>query len=162
MFCGQEECWRTKIVSVDVQIADISENKDVEMEDLGGEGCGGFSIGDFVSGKVKSHPWWPGRIYDPSDASNLALKLRQKNRILVAYFGDGTFAWCHPSQLKPFEENIEDMVKQSASRAFINVVQEAVNEVGSLLELKMSCLFPVKKTEFSWPLAGNSGVKERI
>ncbi|XP_047164512.1 PWWP domain-containing protein 3-like [Vigna umbellata] len=151
-----------KTLSVDVQIADISENKDVEMEDLGGEGCGGYSIGDFVWGKVKSHPWWPGRIYDPSDASDLALKLRQKNRILVAYFGDGTFAWCHPSQLKPFEENIEDMVKQSASRAFINAVQEAVNEVGRLLELKMSSLFAEKETEFSRPLAGNSGVKERI
>ncbi|ESW12953.1 hypothetical protein PHAVU_008G155500 [Phaseolus vulgaris] len=150
-----------KTVTVDVPIADTSENKDLEMEDLGAEGCGGFSIGDFVWGKVKSHPWWPGRIYDPSDASDFALKLRQKNRLLVAYFGDGTFAWCHPSQLKPFEENFEDMVKQSGSRAFINAVQEAVNEVGRLLDLKMSSS-AVKETEFTRPLAGNSGVKERI
>jgi len=151
-----------KTASVDVPIADTSENKDVEMEDLGGEGSGGFSVGDFVWGKVKSHPWWPGRIYDPSDASDFALKLRQKNRLLVAYFGDGTFAWCHPSQLKPFEENFEDMVKQSASRAFINAVQEAVNEVGRLLDLKMSSSCAVKETEFTRPRAGNSGVKERI
>ncbi|CAJ1781131.1 unnamed protein product [Sphenostylis stenocarpa] len=151
-----------KTMSLDVTIADTSENKDMEIEDLGDEGCGRFSVGDFVWGKIKSHPWWPGRIYDPSDASDFALKLRQKNRLLVAYFGDGTFAWCHPSQLKQFEENFEDMVKQSSSRAFVNAVQEAVNEVGRILDLKMSSSCAVNKTEFTQPLAGNSGVKERI
>ncbi|KAK7395667.1 hypothetical protein VNO78_16232 [Psophocarpus tetragonolobus] len=153
-----------KNVIEDVLVADTSENKDMEMEDLGDEGCGGFSVGDFVWGKIKSHPWWPGRIYDPSDASDFALKLRQKNRLLVAYFGDGTFAWCHPSQLKPFEENFEDMVKQSSSRAFVNAVEEAVNEVGRLLYLKMRSLCVANKTrsEFTLPLAANSGVKEGI
>ncbi|KAG4912182.1 hypothetical protein AAZX31_19G061700 [Glycine max] len=153
-----------KTVTMDVSIADTSENKDVEMEDLGDEGCGRFSVGDFVWGKIKSHPWWPGRIYDPSDASDLALKLRQKNRLLVAYFGDGTFAWCHPSQLKPFEDNFKDMVKQSSSRAFVNAVHEAVSEVGRLLNLKMSSSCAADKTssEFVRPLAANSGVKEGI
>ncbi|TKY63237.1 Serine/threonine-protein kinase ATM [Spatholobus suberectus] len=153
-----------KTVTVDVPIVDTSENKDLEMEDLGDEGYDGFSVGDFVWGKIKSHPWWPGRIYDPSDASDFALKLRQKNRLLVAYFGDGTFAWCHPSQLKLFEENFEDMVKQSSSRAFVNAVQEAVNEFGRLLVLKMSYSSVANKTrsEFTRPLADNSGVKEGV
>lgn len=153
-----------KTVTADVPNADTSENKDLEMEDLGDEGYGGFSVGDFVWGKIKSHPWWPGRIYDPSDASDFALKLRQKNRLLVAYFGDGTFAWCHPSQLKPFEENFEDMVKQSSSRAFVNSVQEAVNEVGRLMDLKISssCVANKIRCEFTRPLADNSGVKEGI
>ncbi|KAG5107838.1 hypothetical protein JHK84_044745 [Glycine max] len=153
-----------KTVTADVPIADTSENKDVEMEDLGDEGCGGFLVGDFVWGKIKSHPWWPGRVYDPSDASDFALKLRQKSRLLVAYFGDGTFAWCHPSQLKPFEENFEDMMKQSSSRAFVNAVQKAVSEVGRLLNLKMSSSCAADKTssEFVRPLAANSGVKEGI
>ncbi|XP_061353298.1 PWWP domain-containing protein 3-like isoform X2 [Gastrolobium bilobum] len=152
-----------KIVTIDVPIADTSENKDLEMEDLGEEVYDGFSVGDFVWGKIKSHPWWPGRIYDPSDASDFALKLRQKNRLLVAYFGDGTFAWCHPSQLKPFEENFEDMVMQSSSRAFVNAIQEAVTEVGRLLDLKMSS-FVAKKagSEFTLPLANNSGIKEGV
>ncbi|RDX79789.1 Serine/threonine-protein kinase ATM, partial [Mucuna pruriens] len=152
-----------KTMTVDVPIADTSENQDLEMEDLGDEGCGGFSVGDFVWGKIKSHPWWPGRIYDLSDASDFALKLRQKNRLLVAYFGDGTFAWCHPSQLKPFMENFEDMVKQSSSRAFVNAVQEAVNEVGRLLDLmSSSCVENKNRSEFTRPLADNSGVKEGI
>lgn len=153
-----------KTGTLDVPISDTSENKDLEMDDLGDEGYGGFSVGDFVWGKIKSHPWWPGRIYDPSDASDFALKLRQRNRLLVAYFGDGTFAWCHPSQLKPFEENFEDMVKQSSSRAFVNAVQEAVNEVGRLLDLKISssCVANKTRSEFTRPVADNSGVKEGI
>ncbi|KAL2320120.1 hypothetical protein Fmac_029089 [Flemingia macrophylla] len=153
-----------KTGTVGVPIAVTSENKDLEMDDLGDEGCEGFSVGDFVWGKIKSHPWWPGRIYDPSDASDFALKLRQKNRLLVAYFGDGTFAWCHHSQLKPFEENFEDMVKQSSSRAFVNAIQEAVNEVGRLLNLKMSSSFVanITRSEITLPLADNAGVKEGI
>ncbi|XP_027336217.1 uncharacterized protein LOC113850069 isoform X2 [Abrus precatorius] len=153
-----------KSMTVDVPIVDTSDNKDLEMEDLGDEEYGGFSVGDFIWGKIKSHPWWPGRIYDPSDASEFALKLRQKNRLLVAYFGDGTFAWCHPSQLKPFEENFEDMVKQSSARAFMNAVQETVSEVGRLLDLKMTYSSAEMEigSEFTRPLASNSGVKEGV
>ncbi|KAK7293340.1 hypothetical protein RJT34_16203 [Clitoria ternatea] len=153
-----------KIVTTDDPITEMSENKDLEMEDLGDEGYDGFSVGDFVWGKIKSHPWWPGRIYDPSDASDFALKLRQRNRLLVAYFGDGTFAWCHPSQLKPFEGNFEDMVKQSSSKAFVNAVQEAVTEVGKVLDLKLSatCVAEKTRSEFTLPLANNSGVKEGV
>lgn len=150
-----------KKFTMDVPIVETSENKDLEIEDLGNE-CYEFSVGDFVWGKIKCHPWWPGRIYDHTNASDFALKLRQKNRVLVAYFGDGTFAWCHPSQLKPFEENFEDMVMQSGSRAFVNAVQEAVDEVGRLLNLKMSYCCAAKKTksEFAPQMAKNSGIKE--
>ncbi|KAE9595304.1 hypothetical protein Lal_00041094 [Lupinus albus] len=150
-----------KMVTIDVPIVETSDNKDLEMDDFGGDGYE-FSVGDFVWGKIKNHPWWPGRIYDHSDASDFALKLRQKNRLLVAYFGDGTFAWCHPSQLKPFEENFEDMVMQSSSRVFVNAVQEAVNEVGRLLDLKLSYSYSAKQTksEFALPVATNSGIKE--
>ncbi|KAK7339482.1 hypothetical protein VNO77_20153 [Canavalia gladiata] len=153
-----------KTMIVDVPVVDTGENKDLEMDDLSDEGCDGFSVGDFVWGKIKSHPWWPGRIYNPSDASEFALKLRQRNRLLVAYFGDGTFAWCHPSQLKPFEENFEDMVKQSSSRAFVNAVQEAVNEVGKLLDWKIHNSGVENKTrsDYTPPLASNSGVKEGV
>ncbi|KAJ1416517.1 PWWP domain [Sesbania bispinosa] len=152
-----------KIVTIEVPIVDTSENMDVEVEDLSDQGYE-FSVGDFVWGKIKSHPWWPGRVYDPSDASDFALKLKQKNRLLVAYFGDGTFAWCHPSQLKPLEENFDDMVKQSSSRPFVNAVQEAVCEVGRLLNMKLCHSSVVKKTmsESAPLLAKNSGIKEGV
>ncbi|KAG1330779.1 hypothetical protein COCNU_02G007470 [Cocos nucifera] len=53
----------------------------------------GFSILDMVWGKVRSHPWWLGQIFDPSDASEMALEHEKKDHFLVAYFGDKTFAW---------------------------------------------------------------------
>lgn len=146
-----------KIVTIEVPIA---ETEEIDASSEGNR----FSVGDFVWGKIKSHPWWPGRIYDPEDASDYALKLRQKNRLLVAYFGDRTFAWCHPSQLKPFEENFGDMVKQSNSRAFVNAVQDAVNEIGWLLDLKMSNSWLAKKnrTQLEPLLAKNSGIKDGV
>ncbi|GMH24466.1 hypothetical protein Nepgr_026309 [Nepenthes gracilis] len=88
-----------------------------EMEDgHGGHGDTKFAVGDFVWGKIKSHPWWPGRIFDPSNASEFALTYKHEGRLLVAYFGDGTFAWCKSQQLKSFAENFEEMSKQSSSK----------------------------------------------
>ncbi|KAG4390603.1 hypothetical protein GLYMA_05G006200v4 [Glycine max] len=151
------------IVTIEVPVAETSENMDVDVEDLSVEGYG-FVVGDFVWGQVESHPSWPGRIYDPSDESYFALRLKQKNRLLVAYFGNGTFAWCQPSQLKPFGDNFDDMVKQNSSIDFASAVQEAVNEFGRLLHLKLSHPFVAKKTgpESSLPLAKNSGIKEGV
>ncbi|XP_028772294.1 uncharacterized protein LOC114729462 [Neltuma alba] len=152
-----------RVVTIEVPIVETSENKDSEDVDASDEEYG-LSVGDFVWGKIKSHPWWPGRIYDPSDASDYALKLRQKNRLLVAYFGDCTFAWCHPSQLKPFEENFEDMVKQSNSKSFVNAVQDAVMEIGRLLDMKMTNSWFARKSkaEVASLLAKNSGIKDGI
>ncbi|KAL5080023.1 hypothetical protein RYX36_008444, partial [Vicia faba] len=153
-----------EVVNFEVPIVETNENVDVEIDDLVDERYG-YSVGDFVWGKIKSHPWWPGRVYDPSDASDFALKLKQKNRFLVAYFGDGTFAWCHPSQLKPFKENFDDMVKQSGTKSFTNAVQEAVDEVGWVLAMKMSRPFVVAEeteSEFAPLSAKNSGIKEGV
>ncbi|KAM7506618.1 hypothetical protein LguiA_017071 [Lonicera macranthoides] len=103
-----------------------------------------YVVGDFVWGKIRNlftnYSWWPGRIYDPSDASDYAAKYKREDpSLLVAYFGDGSFSWCHPSQLKPFAENFREMSKQSSARSFVNAVQEALDEIGWLLGLKMAC-----------------------
>ncbi|KAM1075889.1 hypothetical protein PS2_023209 [Malus domestica] len=131
-----------------------------DMDDEGHE----FLVGDFVWGKIKSHPWWPAQICDPSDASEYALKLKAKDRLLVAYFGDGTFAWCNSSQLKPFEEDFRKMSRQSSSKAFVNAVQQAVDEVGRLVRLKMSCICVKEEFpgEVGRPLAVNAGIKEGV
>ncbi|XP_027359008.1 serine/threonine-protein kinase ATM [Abrus precatorius] len=148
-----KDCDVNVVATVQVPIADTNENMDVEVKELSNEGYG-FAVGDFVWGEIKSHHWWPGRVYDPSDASHLTLK---NNRLLVAYFGDENYAWCHPSQLKHFEENFDDMVKRSRSVAFVNAVQEAVNEFGRLLYVNMSC-----SLKSSPPMAKNSGIKEGV
>ncbi|XVE83973.1 hypothetical protein DITRI_Ditri16bG0131800 [Diplodiscus trichospermus] len=123
-----------------------------------------FSAGDFVWGKIRSHPWWPGQVYNPSDASDYAVKVRQKGRLLVAYFGDSSFAWCHLSQLKPFQENFEDMSKLSCSKNFLNAVQTSVDAIGRLVELKMICPCVLKDncSGLDRPLAANAGVKKGV
>lgn len=143
------------------------EKEDTGDEDVArkGSGIGGevdecnvFSVGDFVWGKVKSHPWWPGRIYDPSNASDFALKYKHEGRLLVAYFGDRTFAWCDPSQLKSFEENFEEMSKQSSLKTFVSAVEEAENEFGRLVKLQMTCSC-ARESQSSLPLVVNAGIK---
>ncbi|XP_057519069.1 PWWP domain-containing protein 3 [Amaranthus tricolor] len=122
-----------------------------------------FSVGDFVWGKIKSHPWWPGRIYDPSDASEFALKYKHEGQLLVAYFGDRTFAWCDPSQLKSFEENFEEMSKQSSLKTFVSAVMEALNQFGTLFKLQMTCSCArAKEVEGSLPFVVNGGVKQGV
>jgi len=100
---------------------------------------GSFQVADLVWGKVKSHPWWPGEIFDPSDASELALKHQKKGSRLVAYFGDNTFAWCDESQLKPFVSNYSHMEKQSSSDAFVGSVNNALEELSRRILSGMSC-----------------------
>ncbi|KAG8085872.1 hypothetical protein GUJ93_ZPchr0010g10524 [Zizania palustris] len=100
---------------------------------------GDFQVSDLVWGKVKSHPWWPGEIFDPSDASELALKHQKKGSHLVAYFGDNTFAWCDESQLKRFVANYSQMEKQSSSDAFVSSVNYALEELSRRILSGMSC-----------------------
>ncbi|XP_078179475.1 PWWP domain-containing protein 5-like [Carex rostrata] len=98
-----------------------------------------FLPSDLVWGKVKNHPWWPGLIFDPSDASELALKHRNKNKLLVAYLFDNTFAWNEASVLKPFQSNFCRMVKQSSTESFVSAVDSALEEVSRRVHHALSC-----------------------
>ncbi|XP_057992951.1 PWWP domain-containing protein 3 isoform X2 [Hevea brasiliensis] len=142
----------------------LSDSKDLEGEDNMGDEEHEFRVGDFVWAKIRSHPWWPGRIYDPLDASDCAKKVKQRDKILVAYFGDGTFAWCNPSQLKPLDDNFLEMSKQSSSKNFSNAVEKAMDEVGRLVDLKMTCSCVPKENliGFGRTLAVNAGIREGL
>ncbi|KAJ0111429.1 hypothetical protein Patl1_02763 [Pistacia atlantica] len=141
---------------------EMNDSNDEEEDDFS-DGEYEFCVGDFIWGKIKSHPWWPGQVYDSSYASDYALKIRKRDRLLVAYF-DGTFAWCHPYQLKPFVENFEEMSKQSTSKNFVSAVQKAVAEIGRLMELKMTCSCVPKESlvGLERPLTMNSGIKQGV
>lgn len=122
-----------------------------------------FVVGDFVWGKIKSHPWWPGQIYDPSDASDYAATLKRKGHLLVAYFGDGSFSWCSPSKLKPFIDSFEEMSNQSDSKKFVNAVQKALEAVGRLVEAEMMCKCrAVDRVGDGYKAAVNSGIKAGV
>lgn len=90
---------QTEATNEDGRSGNEANDDDEERKDSVDKGVSEhtYSVGDYVWGKIKSHPWWPGRIYDPSDASEFAVKYRQTGRFLVVYFGDGSFSWCLPS-----------------------------------------------------------------
>ncbi|KAI7733607.1 hypothetical protein M8C21_015997 [Ambrosia artemisiifolia] len=137
------------------KLAENEGEREEEEEDHG------FVVGDFVWGKIKSHPWWPGQIYDPSDASDNAARLKHKGRILVAHFGDGSFSWCSASQLKPFIDHFAEMSKQSESKKFVNAVQMALEEVSRLVEAELMCKCQtVNRVDHAGMV--NKGIKEGV
>ncbi|KAI8541472.1 hypothetical protein RHMOL_Rhmol08G0063500 [Rhododendron molle] len=140
------------------------EENNVEGEEDAGDEEHEYSVGDFVWGKIRSHPWWPGRIYDPTDASEYARKYSQGGKLLVAYFGDESFSWCSPSQLKPFAEDFEEMSGQSNSKSFVNAVQDAVDEIRKLVEFKMTCycISDKDRVGFERDVVMNAGIKEGV
>ncbi|KAK9158180.1 hypothetical protein Scep_004754 [Stephania cephalantha] len=125
---------------------------------------GRFSVGDLVWGKVKSHPWWPGQIFDPSDASEQAMRYHKKDRYLVAYFGDQTFAWNEASSLKPFRMHFSEMEKQGSLEPFRGAVESALDEVSRLAELGLSCSCTPEevRAEIRLPFVCNSGIREDV
>ncbi|XP_050386174.1 PWWP domain-containing protein 5-like [Argentina anserina] len=100
---------------------------------------GTFSVSDLVWGKVKSHPWWPGQIFDFMAASEKAMKHHKKDCFLVAYFGDRTFAWNEVSSLKPFQSYFSEAEKQCTSESFHKAVNCVLEEVTRRVELGLSC-----------------------
>lgn len=98
-----------------------------------------FQASDLVWGKVRSHPWWPGQIFDPSASSKQAKKYFKKRSYLIAYFWDCTFAWNEASQIKPFWENFSQMEKQSNMEEFQDAVACALDEVSRRVEFGLAC-----------------------
>ncbi|KAH7513012.1 hypothetical protein FEM48_Zijuj12G0151200 [Ziziphus jujuba var. spinosa] len=96
-------------------------------------------VSDLVWGKVRSHPWWPGQIFDASDASVKAKKYFRKDSSLIAYFGDCTFAWNEASRIKPFLEHFSVMEKQSNSEDFHHAITCALDEVSRRVEFGLAC-----------------------
>ncbi|KAF5186201.1 Serine/threonine-protein kinase ATM [Thalictrum thalictroides] len=123
---------------------------------------GVFSVSDLVWGKVKSHPWWPGQIFDSSDASEGALKYRKKDSFLVAYFGDQTFAWNEASSLNHFRTHFSQMEKQSNSDAFRIAVDYALDEFCRRVELGMVCPCTPKeiRAKLKSQITENAGIRE--
>ncbi|XP_021625959.1 uncharacterized protein LOC110624857 isoform X2 [Manihot esculenta] len=123
---------------------------------------GEFTVSDLVWGKVRSHPWWPGQIFCPSDASEKAMKYHKKDCFLVAYFGDRTFAWNEASLLKPFRSHFSLVEKQSNSEAFQNAVDCALEEVSRRVEFGLACSCIPKETydEIKFQIVENTGIRE--
>ncbi|KAL8088638.1 PWWP domain-containing protein 1-like [Apium graveolens] len=99
----------------------------------------GFQIGDLVWGKVKSHPWWPGQIFNDKLASPEVCKLKTAGYVLVAFFGDCSYGWFDPAQLVSFESSYAHKSRQMTSRTFLKAVEEAVDEASRRRTLALTC-----------------------
>ncbi|XP_059427816.1 PWWP domain-containing protein 5-like [Corylus avellana] len=121
-----------------------------------------FRVSDLVWGKVRSHPWWPGQICDPSASSNKAKKYFRKDGYLIAYFGDQTFAWNDASRIKPFRAHFSQMEKQSTTEDFRYAVDCALEEVSRRVEfgLACSCLSEEVYAKLKTQIIVNAGIRE--
>lgn len=99
----------------------------------------GYEIGDMIWGKVKSHPWWPGVIYNESFASPSVRRTKREGHVLVAFFGDSSYGWFEPEELIPFESNYSEKSRQTNSRTFVKAVEDAVDEVSRRSGLGLAC-----------------------
>ncbi|CAI9764773.1 unnamed protein product [Fraxinus pennsylvanica] len=105
-----------------------------------GEAVGyGYQVGDMVWGKVKSHPWWPGFIYNEAFATPSVRRTKHEGHVLVAFFGDGSYGWFEPAELIPFEKNFAEKSRQTLSRSFLKAVEEAVDEMSRRRGLGLVC-----------------------
>ncbi|CAN8269518.1 unnamed protein product [Cochlearia groenlandica] len=94
---------------------------------------------DLVWAKVRSHPWWPGQVFDASAATDKAKKYFKKGSFLVTYFGDCSFAWNDASRIKPFRPHFSEMTKQSSLPDFIDAIDFALEEVSRRIEFGLAC-----------------------
>ncbi|XP_010455106.1 PREDICTED: uncharacterized protein LOC104736750 isoform X3 [Camelina sativa] len=99
----------------------------------------GFEVGDLVWGKVKSHPWWPGHIFNEAFASPSVRRMRRIDHVLVAFFGDSSYGWFDPAELIPFEPNLEEKSQQTVSKHFVKAVEEAMDEACRRSALGLTC-----------------------
>ncbi|CAH2054343.1 unnamed protein product [Thlaspi arvense] len=98
-----------------------------------------LSESDLVWAKVRSHPWWPGQVFDASAATDKANKHFKRGSFLVTYFGDCSYAWNDASRIKPFHKHFSQMAKQSTLPSFLDAVDFALEEVSRRIEFGLAC-----------------------
>lgn len=138
---------QTGVQGSEVSMNDAEKRKVVAEDKETSVQANQYLVGDLVWARIKNNRWWPGRICNPSDASNLADKHGQRGSLPVAYFGIGTFAWCYLFQVKPFLKDFEQMLNQSNSISFHSAVEQALNELVRYVKLEMSCPCVLPETE---------------
>ncbi|KAL2941000.1 putative oxidoreductase GLYR1 [Bienertia sinuspersici] len=98
-----------------------------------------FEMGDMVWGKVKSHPWWPGHLFNEAFATSSVRRTRRHGYILVAFFGDSSYGWFDPTELVPYDPHYAEKSQQTASRSFMRAVEESIDEASRRSALGLSC-----------------------
>ncbi|KAF4352459.1 hypothetical protein F8388_012160 [Cannabis sativa] len=154
-FSGSAGNYMHKDVNVENSSSLEESKKDIKYEN-GEQGASidnqdlNFSVGDIVWVQTKNQTWWPAKICNPVDAPKHAARTGEGDQFLVGYYGINHFAWCCPSQLKPFHENFEQMKRETkASRIFVGAVEKAVDEFGGHVKLEMICSCALSRNQLT-------------
>ncbi|KAG5555018.1 hypothetical protein RHGRI_012532 [Rhododendron griersonianum] len=99
----------------------------------------GHELGDMVWGRVESHPWWPGQIFDEAFACPSVCNTKKKGHVLVAFYGDNSYGWFEPGELIPFDPHFTEKSKQINTQGFLTAVGEAKDEVNKRAALGLTC-----------------------
>ncbi|XP_048570291.1 uncharacterized protein LOC125551147 [Triticum urartu] len=126
-----------------------------------------------VWAKVRGYHWWPAQVFDPADASALALgERRRRGAALVANFWERTFAWeDDPAALRPFREGFPRFAavdrahvpRWGARRTmspFASAVDAALGEVARRVDLGLSCDCAISRGVAKRQVVDNAGVRE--
>lgn len=133
---GNSKKKRSGVEDYDSMLSEFDEFVSREKDESVGDG---FKIGDMVWAKVKSHPMWPGFIYNEEFATPTVRRGKHRGHVLVAFFGDSSYGWFEPTELVPFEENFAEKSKQTTTRSFQNAVEEAMDELSRRSSLGLAC-----------------------
>ncbi|KAM0905231.1 hypothetical protein ACQ4PT_017514 [Festuca glaucescens] len=131
---------------------------------------GGLAVAPrLVWAKVRSHPWWPAQVFDPANASALALReRRRRGSALVACFWDKTFAWvANEDALLPFRDGFPELASiQSRVQfggttlsPFASAVDAALGEVARRVEAGLSCECAISDGVAKRQAIDNAGVR---
>jgi hypothetical protein len=122
-----------------------------------------------VWAKVRGHPWWPAQVFDPADASALALEQRRRRgSALVACFWDKTFAWvADEDALLPFRDGfpyLADVHRRvqfggTTLSPFASTVDAALGEVARRVEAGLSCDCAISHGVAKKQAIDNAGVR---
>ncbi|XP_071559981.1 cytokine-like nuclear factor N-PAC [Temnothorax nylanderi] len=86
-----------------------------------------FKLGDLVWAKMKGFSPWPGRVSVPSKDLKKPANTKKGPVQCIFFFGTNNYAWIEESNIKPYQEYKDTLVKSSKSGAFKDAV-EAIEE----------------------------------
>ncbi|KAI5017026.1 hypothetical protein ZWY2020_037404 [Hordeum vulgare] len=97
-----------------------------------------------VWAKVRGYPRWPGQVFDPADASALALRERRATgAALVACFGDRSFLWADAAELTLLRDNFPRLagvgLRSNNRVEFAPALDDALAEVARRVKAGLSC-----------------------
>ncbi|KAK9080503.1 hypothetical protein SSX86_000261 [Deinandra increscens subsp. villosa] len=123
---------------VDAESRLLSENR-VDVGQQEPEVSEGDLVWGVISNKHKQL-WWPGIVCDganaPKEAANGPMR---EDDILVRCFGNRSFVWCSPYEVKPFVGYFDQLPNQSNAKKYLDALGKAVTELGHRVKTEFTC-----------------------